>query len=89
MSPLALGSTPGTLGRCSKHRRVLVRRKPASLAEQVATERAAEDARQYLGGEPAALPVPRQSPRRRGDCPRCLDEIAAAAVAYLNGGDAA
>ncbi len=90
MSPLNFGqATPGMYGRCGRHRRDLVRRAPATLAEQAATERVAADARQYLGGEPAASPIPRTSPRRRGDCPDCIAETAAAAVAYLNGGDAA
>lgn len=90
MSPLLWRDAPGTLGRCGKHRRDLVRRKPADLTEQMASERAAADAQRWLaedGGEADRPPIPTQSPRRRGDCPQCADEIAAAAVAYLNGAE--
>ncbi|MEV0898363.1 hypothetical protein [Actinoplanes sp. NPDC049802] len=94
MSPLAFGAASGSLGTCRTHGRPLVRRMRGDLAEQVATERAAEDSRRWLaeedGEQPAeSVPIPRQSARRRGDCPKCLAEIGAAALAYLNGEDAA
>lgn len=89
MSPLNFGQpTPGAYGRCRKHGRDLVRRPRADLAEQIATERAAADAMQYLDplsrGFGRALALPRQSSRRRGDCPQCITETATAAVAYLD-----
>lgn len=87
MSPLARPDMgrPGALGTCRTHRRPLLAEPRAELAEQIATERLAEDSRTLLGTV-GPSPLPRPS-RRRGYCPDCVQAVALAAVAYLNGDD--
>ncbi|GAB3185870.1 hypothetical protein FHX75_13509 [Micromonospora palomenae] len=86
MSPLARPDMgrPGALGRCSTHRRARLAEPRADLAEQIATERLAQESRAYVDGDDTAPPLPR-TPRRRGTCPDCVRTLAAAAAAYLNG----
>lgn len=71
----------GQLGRCRTHHRPLLPERPATPGEPEATQRLAADL-----GEPGPTPLPRPS-RRRGTCPDCVQALAAAAVAYLNGAD--
>ena len=85
MSPVNFGQpSAGTQVRCGTHRVPLVRAPREVLAERIATERGAEDAlRMFPDLVPPSLP--RTPTARKGYCPRCTAEVAAAALAFLQG----
>ncbi|GAA4576896.1 hypothetical protein GCM10023176_49330 [Micromonospora coerulea] len=87
MPPLARPDMAGAgaLGRCSTHRRPLLREPAGDLAEQIETDRLAAESRALLADDTAPV-LPRPS-KRRGTCPDCTRTLAAAAVAYVNGDD--
>jgi hypothetical protein len=78
-------TAPGSLGRCSRHRRPLLPSR-VSEAERLAAERVAKQARERLAdmGEPAPEPARgRRKAERPGWCPDCADDAAEAAWTRL------